>query len=78
MEVLQDFAKASQFIIVTHNPHTIKSADVLFGVTMESPGVSKLIKLEMREWEDFLADAEDQVEGARPPQAGMRVLPTTT
>jgi len=78
VDVLQDFAKESQFIIVTHNPHTIQAADVLFGVTMEDAGVSRIIKLELREWEDFLADAEQKVAAVRAPRAGTRVLPTQT
>jgi chromosome segregation protein len=78
VDVLQGFAKESQFIIVTHNPHTIQAADVLFGVTMEDAGVSRIIKLELREWEDFLADAEQKVAAVRAPRAGTRVLPTQT
>jgi len=78
VEVLTEFARQSQFIIVTHNPHTIKAADVLFGVTMQDAGVSKLIKLELREWEDFVADAEENVARPREPRGGSRVLPTTT
>jgi len=78
VDVLTEFAQTSQFIIVTHNPHTIKAADVLFGVTMQDAGVSKLIKLELREWEDFVADAEDTAARPREPRGGSRVLPTTT
>ncbi len=75
-DLLRDFATESQFIIVTHNPHTIKCADVLFGVTMEEAGVSKLIRLELREWGEFMAEAERQTGGHRPARAGSRVLPT--
>ena len=78
VEVLKEFTQESQFIIVTHNPHTIEAADVLFGVTMEQAGVSQLIKLELRDWEEFLAEAESQVATARAPHAGTRVLPTST
>ncbi len=78
VNVLADFAEDSQFIIVTHNPATIKCADTLFGITMQDAGVSRLIRLELREWEDFLAEAEDQVAAVHNPHAGSRVLPTTT
>lgn len=78
VQVLKEFAQETQFIIVTHNPHTIEAADVLFGVTMDDPGVSKLLRLELREWEDFLSEAESQVAAVRAPRAGSRVLPTTT
>ncbi len=48
-ELLRDFAKSSQFIIITHNPETMEIADRLHGVTMEQPGVSKLISVELSE-----------------------------
>jgi len=48
-QLLQDFAKDSQIIIVTHNPETMEIADRLHGVTMEQPGVSKLISVELSE-----------------------------
>ncbi len=48
-EMLQDFAKNSQFVIITHNPETMEVADRLHGVTMEQPGVSKLISVELSE-----------------------------
>jgi hypothetical protein len=41
--VLERFVKQSQFIIMTHNKRTIAKADVLYGVTMEERGVSKLV-----------------------------------
>lgn len=46
-EVLKDFAKDSQFIVVTHNRATMEAADSLYGVTMEEPGVSKLISVKL-------------------------------
>jgi chromosome segregation protein len=46
-EMLQEFSKTIQFIIITHNKHTMEIADVLYGVTMEESGVSKLVSLKM-------------------------------
>ncbi len=43
--VLKQFIHKTQFIIVTHNKKTMATADVLFGVSMEEKGVSKLISL---------------------------------
>ena len=37
----------TQFILITHNRKTMEIADRLYGVTMEEPGVSKLISLEL-------------------------------
>ncbi len=47
--LLEEFAQDSQFLIVTHNKRTIAAAANLYGVTMEEPGVSKLVTLRMPE-----------------------------
>jgi chromosome segregation protein len=45
IRVLQRFIDHSQFIIITHNKRTIGMADVLYGVTMEEHGVSKIVSV---------------------------------
>jgi len=47
-EVIQQMTDRSQFIIITHSKRTMEFADVLYGVTMEQPGVSKLVSVELR------------------------------
>ncbi|MBU3664444.1 MAG: chromosome segregation protein SMC [Chthoniobacterales bacterium] len=43
LAMLDRFVKQSQFLVITHNKRTIARADVLYGVTMEEQGVSKLV-----------------------------------
>jgi chromosome segregation protein len=45
--VLDRFVSQSQFIIITHNKRTIAKADILYGVTMEERGVSKLVGVKL-------------------------------
>ena len=47
IEMLQGMQTRTQFILITHNRKTMEIADRLYGVTMEEPGVSKLISLEL-------------------------------
>ncbi|MFN2508363.1 MAG: hypothetical protein ABR589_06280, partial [Chthoniobacterales bacterium] len=47
IKVLERFVAQSQFIIITHNKRTIAKADVLYGVTMEERGVSKLVGMRL-------------------------------
>src|SRR3712207_5525918 len=47
IKVLERFVQQSQFIIITHNKRTIAKADVLYGVTMEERGVSKLVGMRL-------------------------------
>jgi chromosome segregation protein len=47
IRVLDRFVTQSQFIIITHNKRTIAKADILYGVTMEERGVSKLVGMKL-------------------------------
>jgi chromosome segregation protein len=47
VEMLQGMQEHTQFILITHNRKTMEIADRLWGVTMEEPGVSKLISVQL-------------------------------
>lgn len=46
-ELIKGFAPKTQFVIVTHNRATMESADILYGVTMDDDGVSKILSLKL-------------------------------
>ncbi|HEY4109031.1 chromosome segregation protein SMC [Puia sp.] len=46
--MIRQFSENSQFIIVTHNKMTMSTVDVIYGVTMQEPGVSKLVPVDFR------------------------------
>jgi chromosome segregation protein len=45
IKVLKRFLEHSQFIIITHNKRTIGMADILYGVTMQEHGVSRIVSV---------------------------------
>jgi chromosome segregation protein len=42
-DMLREMCTLAQFIVITHNKKTMEAADVLYGVTMPEPGVSRLV-----------------------------------
>ena len=48
-EIIQEFLDESQFVLVTHSKRTMAIADVLYGVTMQEPGVSSRVSVKFEE-----------------------------
>ncbi|MCL2485679.1 MAG: AAA family ATPase [Endomicrobia bacterium] len=55
--MVKEFVSKTQFLVVTHNKRTMEMADILYGVTMEEHGVSKIISVRMNKAEESQQEA---------------------
>ena len=55
---LHNLSKDTQFIVITHRRGTMEASDVLYGVTMQEQGVSKLLRLDLNQMEEYLGIVE--------------------
>ena len=53
--LIRQMSRHTQFILITHNKRTMEIAEVMYGVTMEEPGVSRLISVHLDDAERFKA-----------------------
>ncbi|WP_256761462.1 chromosome segregation protein SMC [Cohnella sp. WQ 127256] len=56
-QYMREFSDSTQFIVVTHRKGTMEEADVLYGVTMEEGGVSKLVSVRLENSEEMMVTA---------------------
>ncbi|ASU34319.1 chromosome segregation protein SMC [Mucilaginibacter xinganensis] len=50
--IIREFSKESQFIVISHNKRTIASTDIIYGVTMVEQGVSRVVAVDLRQLAD--------------------------
>ena len=55
---LRNLSKKTQFIVITHRRGTMEASDVLYGVTMQEQGISKLLRLDLNQMEQYLGIME--------------------
>lgn len=56
-EIIQEMSSLSQFIVITHNKRTMEVASTLFGITMQEPGCSRIVGVNLQEARTFTGDA---------------------
>ncbi len=57
-DYLHNLSQNTQFIVITHRRGTMEASDVLYGVTMQEQGVSKLLRLDLNQMEQYLGIVE--------------------
>ena len=62
-EMIRTMTDRSQFILITHSKTTMELGDVMYGVTMETPGISKLVKVNLKHEGDDAAGDTDGEQG---------------
>jgi chromosome segregation protein len=73
IRVLDRFVQQSQFVIITHNKRTIAKADILYGVTMEERGVSKLVGVKLSAPAQPVTEAASVSNGGQPSPSQRRL-----
>ncbi len=68
--LLKEFAKIAQFVVITHNKKTMGVADIMYGVTMQERGVSRIVSVKFKE---SPSEAASQSKPAQPVEAAMAV-----
>jgi len=76
LAVLEEFAQKSQFIIITHNKHTVMGSQTLLGVTQMEPGVSTMVSYKIGHLEGGDVILNEESEAVEFDAEGRRVTPS--
>jgi chromosome segregation protein len=66
VQLVQELSDRSQFIIITHNKKTMEVSHTLYGITMESPGVSKVVSVRLNQPESVTPPTSESHTGVAP------------
>lgn len=77
LKIIKHFSLQTQFIVITHNKITMEASDNLYGITMERPGVSKLVAVKFARQDDGRDDlvTVDATSEPEPEAVGIDSLP---
>jgi chromosome segregation protein len=83
LNLLRKFSDRTQFIVITHNKRTMEVGDTLYGVTMQEPGISKLVSVKMESGEIYRTDESGkqikiEVDGEKPAKVAVKPTNGTT
>ena len=68
--MLAGFRDTSQFVVVTHNKGTMSACEALFGVTMQTKGVSRFVAVELSQVDDIAPESMGKVREGSPDLIG--------
>ncbi len=75
LEMLRSFTAFSQFLIITHNKRTMAASEVIYGVTMQERGVSKLLSMRLAQAQTYSQPSPKSEESTEPTSTSVAEAP---
>jgi chromosome segregation protein len=70
--MIREFSSRTQFIVITHNKKTMEACDTLYGVTMQTAGISQVVSVKLNEADAVLEGKKGVAAGAKPGRIDAR------